>query len=411
MAFQNMIQDVLGTFSGMNRGLAATRINEAFQKIQNENVFSFQLITGGWLTPNMLGGPNTAFLSPGTITVVPFTTTITADAVATAAWTATVPYPPLLTQQQIRVPEYSLYNIIALGNNGTVAYVTVQTQGASQTPGTYVVPILDPGIGAGGTVSITVNANGTVTLPPVLLTAGSNYTTPYIVFAAGGTSATFSATLIATITIDRPWGEPLISAGGYMIYQAYYPAPPGFKRWYSISDYTNSNFLDWWSLNQVSLSQEDPQRTEFSQPEYVIYYGQDQRAGSATLGQAMWELWGHPISQLPYTFMCQCNWPALVNPTDTLPFPLTEELVRQRAYEMCCLWKEGSKGDDMERGSGANWQFLAKAYHDEYKDLLRQIRIMDRHLVDLYFTKARMTAPCEDGEPSTYTGNQANVGW
>jgi hypothetical protein len=78
---------------------------------------------------------------------------------------------------------------------------------------------------------------------------------------------------------------------------------------------------------------------------------------------------------------------------------------------MCCLWKEGSKGDDMERGSGANWQFLAKAYHDEYKDLLRQVRIMDRHLVDLYFQKARMNGPFNGDEPSTYTGNQANVGW
>jgi hypothetical protein len=218
VAFQNLIQDVLGTIPGMNRGLAATRINEAYTKIQMENVWSFQNVTGGWLTPSLLGGPNvgTNFLSPGTITVVPFTTTITADAVATAAWTANVPYPPLLTQQQIRVPTFSLYNIIALGNNGTVAYATVVTPGSGQTPGTYTVPVLDPGIGAGATLSITVNANGTVTIPPVLLTAGSNYTTPYITFAEGGTSATFSVTLIATITTDRLWVEPAISAGGYM---------------------------------------------------------------------------------------------------------------------------------------------------------------------------------------------------
>jgi hypothetical protein len=77
---------------------------------------------------------------------------------------------------------------------------------------------------------------------------------------------------------------------------------------------------------------------------------------------------------------------------------------------MCCLWKEGSKGDDMERGSGANWLFLAKAYHEEYKDLLRQARIADRNLMELYFTKANMTSPNGDS-PSSYTGNQANVGW
>src|ERR1700692_3076143 len=110
-----MIQELLGT-TGMNRGLASTRINEAFLKIQNEQVWSFQLQTGGWLTPSLLGGPNTQFLSPGTITVVPFSTTITGDVIATKTWTANVPYPPLLTQQQIRVPYYSLYNIIAIGN-------------------------------------------------------------------------------------------------------------------------------------------------------------------------------------------------------------------------------------------------------------------------------------------------------
>jgi hypothetical protein len=174
VAFQNLIQEILG-IPGMNRGLAATRINEAFLKIQTENVWSFQCQTGGWLTPNMLGGPNSSFLSPGTITVTPFTNTITADAVATAAWTASVPYPPLLTQQQIRVPSYSLYNIIGLGNIGIVSYATTLTAGSGQIPGTYAVAVLDTGIGTNATVSITVAANGTVTSSPVLLTAGSGY--------------------------------------------------------------------------------------------------------------------------------------------------------------------------------------------------------------------------------------------
>jgi hypothetical protein len=78
--------------------------------------------------------------------------------------------------------------------------------------------------------------------------------------------------------------------------------------------------------------------------------------------------------------------------------------------EVAYLWREAQKGDEMERGSGANWQFLAGAARAEYDNRLKKIRIMDRHLGDIYFTKARMSAPC-DGEPSSYTGNQANVGW
>ncbi len=411
MAFQNLIQDVLGTIPGMNRGLAATRINEAFTKIQMENVWSFQCITGGWLTANLLGGPSAGdFLSPGTITVTPFSQMITADPVATLWWTMNVPYPPLLTQQQIRVPLYSLYNIISLGNNGTLAYATILTAGSGQTPGTYTAPVSDLGAGTGATVSITVNVNGTVTIPPVVTNVGSNYSSPYITFAHGGTPATFSATLIATITIDRPWMEPPQQNSGYMIYQAYYPTPPNFRRFYDIRDTTNNQPMDWYSHTQIDLAQEDPQREIFDQPEYVVPYQIDTRPGSATLGCQLWELWAHPISQLPYTFMCQCLWPALQNPTDTLPYPLTEELVRQRAYEMCCLWKEGQKGADQERGSGANWQFLAKAYHDEYTDLLRQIRLVDRNLMDLYFQKARMNMPFNAGEPFTNTNGTANVG-
>lgn len=430
MSFNSMIQEMLG-IPGMNRGLAKTRINEAFVKIQNQNVWSFQCVTGGWLTPNLLGLPTgygqggygqgpygggyarncTDFLSPGTITVVPFTTTITGDALATSAWTASVPYPPLLTQQQIRVPLYSLYNIIAIGNNGIVAYVTPLTLGFGQTPGTYVVPVTDPGgSGSGAFVSITVNANGTVSETPIVFTGGSNYTTPFINFSEGGTPATFAVTLFATLTIDRPWTEPPQMNGGYAIYQAYYPAPLGFKRWWNIRDTTNNEPMNFSKMTQIDLAQEDPQREIYDQPEFVVPLGIDNRPGSATLGQQLFELWPHPITQLPYTFGCQCNWPALQNLNDTVPYPLTEEILKFRAYQEIALWKESQKGDEMERGSGANWQFLWKAHQEEYKDDLRQIRIMDRHLLDLYFTKARMQTPFNGGEPFTNTNGTANVG-
>jgi hypothetical protein len=415
-----MQQEIIGALPGMNSPLAKTLINQAFLKIQNENVFSFQCIIGGWLTPGLLGGsysgqgPNQSFdagatfVSPGTITVTPYTNTITGDAVATAAWNG-ITAPPFLTQQQIRVPYYSLYNIIAQGNNGTVAYATVVTPGSGQTPGTYSLPVSDP-TGTGATVSVTVNGNGTVTLPPIVTAAGSGYTAPYITFSEGGTPASFSVALIAVLTIDRMWMEPAQNAGSYAIYMAYFPSPPGWKRWWNIRDTSNDFEMDFSSLTQIDLAREDAERTVFNEPTDVVYYGQDQRPGSATLGQALWELWGHPLSILPYTFACQCNWPPLQNPTDTLPYPLSEELVKERAYEMGCLWEEQNRGNDMERGSGANWMFLAKAHHDEYKDLLRQVRNMDRHIVDLYFTKVRypLAVGNQDGF-ATQTG-QLNIG-
>lgn len=411
MPLGSMRQELLG-IPGVNFGLATTKINEALAAVQNENVFSFQLQQNGWLTPGLLGGPNTQLLSPGSITVTPFTNLIYGDPVATATWNATIFNPPFLTQQQIRVPYYSLYSIMALAPGPSVSYVTVTYPGLAQTPGTYAVSATNsPGdvTGSGATAAVTVAADGTVSAAPVLLSAGQGYTLPPIfTVAAGGAPATFQSVLQAVLTLDRPWMEPAQVNASYMVYQCYFAAPPGFKRWYYISDTSNNAPMDWWTLTQIDLSEQDAERTSFDEPTNVVPYGMDTRQGSATYGQMLYELWPHPISQLPYTFGCQANWPALQAPADTVPFPLTDELIKMRAYEMLYLWKESQKGDGMERGAGANWQFLSQAMRAEYTDRLKAITRMDRNLVDLYFTRAGIGPAA--GQVYATVNSQANVG-
>ena len=416
MPYQQMRQELLGAVPGTNFGLVGTKLNEAFAAIQNENVFSFQVQTGNWLTPGLLGGnANGSYLSPGTITVVPFTTTIIADPIATAAWLNPVPYPPILTQQQIRVPYYSLYNIIALGSAPTVAYLTINTPGSGQTPGTYSVAGVG-GSGSGAQALITVSPNGQVVEAPIITNPGTGYAAggigspPAFTLSEGGTPATFTTVLNAQITIDRPWGEPPQTGGQYLIYQCYYPQLPGFKRWGNARDVTNNNPMNWWSKTQSDLANDDPERNIFDQPYYIVPYGFDTRPGSSTYGQTMFELWPHPLSQLPYTFTVQCNWQPLQNPTDIVPYPLTEELVKLRAYEMLYLWCETQKGTDIERGAGANWQFAMGAARAEYDNRLKRIRIMDRHLVDLYFNKIRQSPPY-GGEPFSSPDGRTNIGW
>lgn len=406
MSFASMTQELLG-IPGLNLGLVKTKINEAFVLIQDENVWSFQQQTGGWLTPGLLGGQVAAFLSPGTISVQPFTNQITGDAVATAAWNGA--NQPIITQYQIRVPYYSLYNIIGIGGNGQIAYATIFTPGSGQTPGIYVVAVLDNGgSGTGASFAVTVAANGTVTATN-LISSGSGYLNPYIILAAGGTPASFVVQQIAVLTLDRPWMEPAQVNSGYMAYQAYFAAPAGFRRFYGIRDTVNNQPMDWYSYTQVNLSEIDPQRTDFSQPEYVVHYGPDTRVGSATYGQQLYELWQGPITQLPYTCQWQVMWPPLVNPNDTVPPPLTEELLKFRAYEVLAAWKEGNKGDEMERGSGANWQFLMQYYHEQYEYCLKKIRVADRNIVDLYFQKMNRTPGNIDGFASV--SGQMGVGF
>jgi len=408
MAFQNMIQSLLGTIPGSNLGLVKTALNEAFSLIQDEQTWSFNLQTGGWLTSGLLGGKTASFLSSGTISIQPFTDQMAGDAVATAAWYGA--NQPIITQFQIRVPYYALYSIVAINGNGTIAYATIFTGGSGQNPGTYTYPILDNGgPGVGGSVSITVAANGTVTTSPITLTAGSGYLNPYIAFSEGGTPATFTVTQIAVLTLDRLWTEPAQPIGsGYMAYQCYYPLPAGFRRFFDLRDTTNNQEIDYWSYQQTDLARIDPQRTDFAQPEYIAYTGVDTRAGSATYGQGLVEFWQHPLQILPYTAQWLVYWPALSSPGDTVPWPLSEELLKFRALELLCLWKEGTKGDDMERGSGANWQFLAGAYRKEYDARLKTIRVKDRNIVDLYFQK--MNRHPQSSEPFASVTGQMSVG-
>jgi hypothetical protein len=184
--------------------------------------------------------------------------------------------------------------------------------------------------------------------------------------------------------------EPPQTAQGYMIYQAYYPVPvPDFKRFLTISDFTNTRTIDFRQWKQADLQVHDPQRTIFQFPTRAVPYQTDSRVNSATFGNMMYELWPGPLSVLPYAFSFLRRGPVMVKNDDTVPYPLTEELVKWRAKELSYLWKESQKGEDMQRGSGADWKFLAQAANAEYKKLLKDVMKRDRDMVDLYTTKLR----------------------
>lgn len=213
-----------------------------------------------------------------------------------------------------------------------------------------------------------------------------------------------------TLTIDRPWTEPPGSQQAYMIYQAYFAVPDAqFKRFLSARDTTDNAPMDYWSLSQKDLAVRDPQRVVFDDPNYFVPYQVDTRANSATAGQMLYELWPHPLSVLPYTFQYLTKGPQLVSLSDTVPYPLTEDVCLWKAKEAACLFKEAQKGEDVERGAGANWQFLAEAAHAKYEMRIKPIKDIDRDMVDLYFSRY-----CPDlynqGEPFATITGQLNVG-
>jgi hypothetical protein len=217
---------------------------------------------------------------------------------------------------------------------------------------------------------------------------------------------------VNTFTLDRPWMEPDGANVAYMIYQAYFPVPVSdFKRFLEIRDTTNAAEIDFWSFSRVDLALRDPQRTVFNQPAYLVPYEVDSRSGSATLGNMLYEFWGHPLSELPYTFSYLRRGPLLSAPTDTVPYPLTEELVLWRAKEVAYLWKEAQKGDGIARGAGANWVLLADMAAKRFSRELKIIADRDRDLVQTYFNRFfRATAMGYWGQPFATINGGLNVG-
>lgn len=328
MSFISMQKQLLGDVPGIPLPYAKTLINEALTMIYDEQRWSFQVKENGWLTPGLLGGFGNVFQSPGAITVAPYSTAIVGDATATALW-AGVTGRPLLTEQQIRVPSYSLYNIIQ--------------------------------------------------------------------YQAGDDSANPNAPF-ATLTIDRPWMEPAQVDAVYMIYQAYFPTPAvSFRKFGTMRDTTNNAWIDFLKRDQPWLAVNDPQRVVFDLPCYAVPYEVDQRTGSASFGCMLYELWPHPLQKLPYTYSYQWAGPALALPADTVLYPLTEELVMWRAKEVAYLWKESQKGDGMQRGSGADWRFLAGAAHEQYALRLKDAKLLNANLGDLYWAKFNRTPLANDG--------------
>ena len=165
-----------------------------------------------------------------------------------------------------------------------------------------------------------------------------------------------------------------------MIYQAYFVAPvQDFRHFIEIRDTTDAGRLNYWSYSQADLARRDPQRTCFADPAYVVQVGVDQRPGSATLGWQMFELWPQQLSRVPYSFSFKRRGPMMVAPTDTVPYPLTEELVSLRAQEQLYQYKS-AMAEEKVKGAGAGWMVLAGAAAKDYANRLSYILPVDMNL-------------------------------
>lgn len=217
----------------------------------------------------------------------------------------------------------------------------------------------------------------------------------------------------ATLTLDRPWMEPVTGAGqSYYIYQAYFAVPVSdFRKFIYILDTTDNAPVSFTGKSLTDLAIEDPQRLIFgpSVPTYAVPIGADQRPESSTLGYPMYEIWPHNLSYMPYSFAYKRRGPLLVNQADTPPYPLTEELLTWRAKEVLYQYKEAQKGEQVQRGMGADWKFLSQAAAAEYKEVLKKVRAIDANLHSEFVTRKHRECGPTDGYSTPVLG-QLNIG-
>lgn len=193
------------------------------------------------------------------------------------------------------------------------------------------------------------------------------------------------------LTLDRVWMEPVSGSGlQYMVYQAYFPVPvQDFRKFIEIRDTTNQAAVSATKVGQTDLAVLDATRLQFGPcvPTYFVPWGIDRRAGSATLNYMLYEIWPHVLSDVAYTFTYKRRGPSLVNNTDTVIYPITEEALTWRTKQVLYLWKESQKGDQMQRGSGADWRFLAQEALAEYKAAVKKCRDVDANLHRDFLTR------------------------
>lgn len=238
-------------------------------------------------------------------------------------------------------------------------------------------------------------------------------------FRSGGTSGAGTMyDIIAfdagtgTLTLDRPFADPLTSMSGpvagqkYSIYQPYIAAPcKDFERWLSVYDIANSGWL-FVRGDRRAVGRDDPQRQIFANPDRLLALGADSRPGSSTLGWERYELWPGPQNQYLYQAWYLRFGADLVGMADTLPVGIPESMVKAKARVRCYEQAEANKDPQTTRGAGADYRFLLGSALAQYERELKYARLRDRDRVNVFVS----TMTRQRGGPAPVTFDAATGG-
>ncbi len=197
------------------------------------------------------------------------------------------------------------------------------------------------------------------------------------------------------LTLDRNFTDPLTTFSGvaYQMYQAYIPAPVGFKRWLSVSDMLDQWAMDIWTARRTT-DLVDPARQIASNPYAMNPLGTDRRGKgtatpSSTLNQQLYELYPYPTAEIGYQWYAVVDWPDLVNNSDTLPPQISEEVVVQKALTWAYRDAESRKDIMEAKGSGGNYMALKREAESDFLKRIKTLRLIDRDAVDAFMVNMK----------------------
>lgn len=250
--------------------------------------------------------------------------------------------------------------------------------------------ISSPNVVTAGTAKV-VTGSPTVLLDSVATAALTGLSWPLLTsrqFRVQGLSIYNITNLVGNaLTLDRYYSDPSGVGLPYQVYQCYYLAPfADWKRWLGWRDMTDGTDL-WIYSTRREINQGDPQRLYFTFPAYVLPYQTDQRPNSSTLGYMLYELYPNPLSQISYMRWGLRTGADLINPGDSAPYPITDDLLMKKSRVRAYQWAEAQKDPSQARGAGTDYKFLVTAAEKEYEADLKAIGLKDRDLVDLFLTR------------------------
>ena len=223
------------------------------------------------------------------------------------------------------------------------------------------------------TATVTLDATASAAFPPPGSTPDP--TQLQIRFGGSGTNSagqvyrimevdiTVPAAIV--LTLDRSVVEPTNPTATYQVYRCYITPPQSnFRAWEQLVDMTFGMRLKLnWTSGQFDAV--DPQRTSQGDAYYCGYFRTAGPYGAANTpdpnveqGSPIYELWPHPTSgRTFYARFIQSEW-QFVNPSDTQPDLIDDELIVQRAYGWHAYPFAMANPGNFSSFKGVNWLSL-----------------------------------------------------